>query len=356
MTIASDNGTTDKPLVSVIIVNFNGLHHLVRCLPTVRQQTYSNFEVMIVDNASTDGSAEHVKAHFPDMRLVETGSNLGYAGGNNVGFEAANGDYFAVLNPDTTVDARWLEELVTVLETHPAGLATSKVLLMDEPSAINACGNIVSLAGLTFCRGVGEPDRAYSRIEEVPAVSGAAFLVRRSVIEQIGPFDSSFVAYLEETDLSLRAKLAGIPCLFAPDSRVHHEYSFRFGEWKCFHLEKNRYQMLVKLFQLRTLLLLAPILLLTEALVWGYVLTKGMPFVREKVRSYRWLWNQRSSIRANRAHTQSLRRISDRELLQSFTPYFLYHQMVKKRLATTLYRLTTPVISGLSRVVFRFVT
>ncbi len=357
MTTTARGDEIRTPLVSVIIVNTNERHHLERCLPSVHQQNYPNFEVLIVDNCSSDGSADYVRSHFPEMRFIESEVNLGYPGANNLGFEKANGEYFAVLNPDTAVEREWLAELVAALEAHQeAGLATSKILLMDDPSRINACGNQVSVAGLTFCRGVGEPETAYSSMDEVLAVSGAAFLIRRSTVDAIGPFDADFVSYLEETDLSLRARLAGIRSLYVPTSRAFHHYTFRFGEKKCFHIEKNRYYMLVKLFRLRTLMLLAPILLFSDMLVWGYMLMKGRRYVYQKACSYHWLWRNREMIRANRAKAQRLRRVSDRELLQLFIPQLMFHQMVQRRLASLLDRTTTPVFSGLSNVVLRFVT
>src|SRR5262245_42386395 len=115
-----------NPLVSVIIVNTNELHHLTRCLPSVASQTYPNYEVLLVDNASSDGSIAYVQQHFPSVRIVRNPGDLSYPGGNNLGFKVANGTYFAVLNPDTEVDSHWLSELVQALEANPgAGLATS---------------------------------------------------------------------------------------------------------------------------------------------------------------------------------------------------------------------------------------
>jgi GT2 family glycosyltransferase len=356
MTSAQVDSTCTQPRVSVIIVNTNELHHLVKCVPTVTKQSYPNYEVLVVDNASTDGSVAYIRQHFPEVRVVDSAVNLGYPGANNLGFQLASGEYFAVLNPDTVVDQHWLEELVRALEANSmAALATSKILLMDEPSIINACGNVVSITGLTFCRGVGEPATAFSQQEEVLAVSGAAFLIRRSTIAEIGPFDADFVAYLEETDLSLRAVLAGYTCLYVPTSKVYHKYTFRFSEKKCFHLEKNRYYMLLKFFSPRTLLLLAPILLFTELLVWGYMIMKGRRYIYQKWLSYLWLWRNRAKIRDGYTRTQRLRRISDRDILERFVPHLLFHQMIQGHLARLLHMLTTPVLSGLSQLSFRFI-
>jgi GT2 family glycosyltransferase len=342
------------PLVSVLIVNTNELHHLLECLPSVCRQTYPNYEVIVIDNCSSDGSVGYIREHFPEIRVEESRENLGYPGGNNRGMEIAQGDYFAILNPDTIVAEDWLEELVDSLETDPtAGLATSKILLMDDSDSINACGNVVTVTGLTFCRGVGKPGTSFDQPEEVTAVSGCSFLVRRSLIEEIGPFDADFVSYLEETDLSLRALLIGSKSIYVPTSKVLHNYAFRFNERKCFHIEKNRLYMLFKIFRPRTLFLMAPVLVMTEALVWGYVLTRGPRFLKQKWRGYTWLWRNRDRIRAEHRRVQEIRRVSDREILMLLVPGLPFDQVAGTVLARSLDRVTTPIMSAWSKLSLR---
>jgi GT2 family glycosyltransferase len=345
---------TESPLVSIIIVNTNEKGHLIKCLPAVMNQTYPNYEVVLVDNASSDGSVEYVEQDFPTVRIVRSPSNLGYAGANNLGFSVASGAYMAVLNPDTEADRHWLAELVSALERRPeAGLATSKILLMDEPAVINACGNVISVSGLTFCRGVGKPEWHYNAQETVPAVSGAAFLIRRAVLDEIGPFDGDFFIYLEEIDLSLRATLAGYKCLYVPTSKVYHKYTFKFSERKCFDIEKNRYYMLAKSFHTRTLVAMSPLLLLTELLVWGYMLSKGPRYAKQKLRSYLWLYRNRARIRSAHARTQMTRRVSDRVILQGLAPRFQFGQMVGGGTARVFNAITAPVLTGLMKLSLR---
>jgi GT2 family glycosyltransferase len=343
------------PLASVIIVNTNERHHLERCLPSVCSQSYENYEVLVVDNESSDGSVEYIREAFPEVRIVPTGGNLGYPGANNLGFAHARGDYLAVLNPDTVVDHRWLEELIRALENnHSAGMATSKILLLDDPARINACGNDISPTGLTYCRGVNEPADHYPEPEYVSAVSGAAFAVRRSVVEEIGPFDAEFVAYLEETELSLRSHLAGYRALYVPASRALHDYTFRFGERKCFHIEKNRIYMLLKVFRARTLVLLIPLLLSTELMVWTYMFTQGRGHVRQKWRSYTWLWTNRQQIREQHERTQHIRKLPDKEILKLLVPRLPFHQLVGGAPGRALNRLSTAFISLMSRIPLRY--
>jgi GT2 family glycosyltransferase len=347
-------GTTIKPFASIIVVNMNGRTDLARCLPAALAQTYPSYEVVVVDNDSTDGSAEYVAEHFPAVRLIRSGANLGFTGGNNLGFRHTTGEYVALLNPDTEADPGWLAALVDALQRDErAGLATSKILLMDQPWLINTCGNIISVAGLTFCRGVNMPATRFNEPETVPSVSGAAFAIKRDVLDEIGWFDEAFFAYLEETDLSLRAMLAGYTCLYVPTSVVRHRYAFRFNERKCFDLEKNRLYMFAKILRPRTLLALGPVLLFAELLIWAYMVMKGPRFVRQKWRSYGWLWRNRALIRAAHARTQAIRRVPDQSILEQLAPNLFFEQMIQAHYARLLQNITTPILRGLTRASLR---
>jgi GT2 family glycosyltransferase len=307
------------PKASVIIVNWNGLRHLKRCLPSVFKQSYPDYEVLIVDNASTDGSHEYVSQEFPVARLVRNERNLGYAGANNVGFKHATGEYIAVLNPDTEVDPNWLNELVRAMEADPkVGLATPKILLLDDPAHLNACGNEITFTGLTFCRGLNRGAQEYDRPEMVSAVSGAAFVIRRSVLGDIGGFDDLFFMYYEDTDLSLRAMLAGYNCLYVPTAKVYHEYCFRFSAGKCLYQERNRYFSLLKTLRWPTLIVLTPLFALSEFIVWTYVAMQGREHMANKLRSYLWLIQNRGHVLAARQRVQRLRRVKDRAILAHF--------------------------------------
>jgi GT2 family glycosyltransferase len=344
-----------QPLASVVIVNTNELHYLRNCLASVCRQSYSPYEVIVVDNSSSDGSVEFIQETFPDVRVIQTDGNLGYPGANNLGIEESHGAYVVVLNPDTVVDQQWLSELIHALERDPtAGLATSKILMLSEPDKINACGNDISLTGLTYCRGINEPANTYIETAYVSAISGASFAARREVLDEIGLFDPEFVAYLEETDLSLRGHLAGYRSLYVPTSIVKHDYAFRFNERKCFHIEKNRLFMLRKIFKTRTLLLLSPLLVATEGMVWVYLATQGRGHLRQKLRSYRWLWNHREYIHRHHEHAQQIRRVPDREILGLLVPRLPFHQLVGGTVGRALNRVTTTAISMWSRISLRF--
>lgn len=347
----SDESRSVLPKASVVIVNDNGLHHLKRCLPSILAHRYPECEVLMVDNASVDGSVEYVAREFPRVKIICNESNLGYAAANNVGFRHASGDYIAVLNPDTEVEQDWLRELVLALQVDSqAGLATPRILMMDDPAHINACGNEVTFTGLTFCRGLDRPAEHYHELETVSAVSGAAFVIKRSVLERIGGFDEGFFMYYEDTDLSLRAMLAGYTCLYVPTSVVYHQYTFRFSPLKCFFQERNRYVSLLKTLRWRTLIVLLPSLLLSELVAWSYAFQSGLQHVLSKFRSCLWLIRNLPQILEARSRTQILRQVDDRLILARFGYRFTFAQTTHPWIATGLERTFNPLLYLLARI------
>jgi GT2 family glycosyltransferase len=346
------------PKVSVILVNANMLHHLKRCLPSLYEQQYSNYEVLLVDNHSTDGSVEFVRAEFPAVKVIENEANLGYAAGNNVGFKHADGAYVCVLNPDTHVAPDMLAELVRAMEADPGtGLATSRILLMDQPQSINTCGNEITFTGLTFCRGLNQPMEKYPKHEYVSAVSGAAFLIRRDVLEEIGGFDEDFFTYYEETDLSLRALLAGYKILYAPSSILWHQYAFRYSAQKNYYQERNRYYSLLKTLRFPTLLALLPGLLLSELISWGYSVLKGKDHLASKLRSHLWILKNWKKIMQARKEVQKLRRVPDRAILSHFGYRIGFTQTTRPELARLLETILSPLVyvyGNLVRLVVRW--
>jgi GT2 family glycosyltransferase len=278
------------PSVTVIIVGFRSLRYLDRCLTSVLQQEVpGEVEVVFVDNASHDGSAEYVRQTFRPVTVVESDVNLGYAGGNNLGADQARGEILVFLNPDTEAAAGWLMSLVQpLLDDADVGLTTSKILLMDERETVNACGNDVSLPGITWCRGFGLPADEFTVDADVPAVSGCSFAIRADLFRQLGGFDPSFFTYLEDTELSWRARVEGYRCRFVAASVVYHDFRLTFSPAKIRWIERNRYRMLSRHLSLRTMLALAPTLALAEVLTWGYAVSRGPSSFFAKARATAW--------------------------------------------------------------------
>lgn len=349
--LLSENQGKTQPKASVIIVNTNEKNHLEKCLPSISAQTCQNLEIIVVDNASSDNSVSFVKQNFPSVLILQNSKNLGYAGANNVGFSRATGEYVVVLNPDTFLHPNCIEELLRALEHNPqAGLATAKILLMDTPNKLNTCGNTISFTGLAFCRGLEESAESYPAEEVVAAVSGAAFAIRRSVIEHIGGFDDDFFIYYEETDLSLRAMLAGYKCIYVPSAQLSHQYLFKFSPKKNFLQERNRYYALLKTFRWRTLLILAPSFFIGEIISWGYSIMNGRSHVVNKFRSYLWLLQNFRQVLKKRQANQALRQVSDYEILRLFSHKINFTNTTSPILAKALATLFNPPLALLAKI------
>ena len=312
---------------SVVVVSYNHRPYLPACLHSVLQSEGQDLEIILVDNASTDGSASYVEQAFPTVRVIRSETNLGFGHGGNLGAAQARGRTLAFLNPDTVVEPGWLDALLSALEADPqAGLATSKILLLNDPQRINTCGNDVHLTGLTLCRGMGLESSALAEPQEVGAVSGAAFAMRRDLFETLGGLDETFFLYMEDTDLSWRARLAGYRCLYVPSSRVQHDYALRFGPQKTFYQERNRYLLLLKSLRWRSLIVLMPALLLAEIVTWGFVWLREPRRWANKVQAYRWVLSHWGQVMEVRRRTQALRRVRDRELLALTTYRLAFEQ------------------------------
>jgi GT2 family glycosyltransferase len=252
--------------VSVVIVNWNGQRYLDDCLSAVLAQTYPHCEVVLVDNASTDGSVELVTRKFPHVRVIQNEKNLGFAAGNNIGIRATSGEYVATLNNDTQADSRWLEELVAVMSGQDmVGMAASKMLFTHRPEVINSTGICLDLAGIAWDRRGGELDTTEGSgpIEVFGPCAGAA-LYCRTVLDKVGLFDEDFFCYLEDVDLAWRARLMGWRCLYVPTARVYHIHSGTGQEgspFKNYLLGRNKVWTIIKNYPSTELFLLLPVIL-----------------------------------------------------------------------------------------------
>jgi GT2 family glycosyltransferase len=219
------------PQVSVIVLNYNGRAWLGPCLDALRAQIGAPaFETILVDNGSIDASAGYVREAFPDVRVVETGGNLGFAGGNNAGARLAAGAWLAFLNNDTVAAPDWIAHLFRALDMRPSfGLATSRIVQMADPTRVDSAGDGYLRAGGAYKRGHGAAAADYTRPQEVFGACGAAFMIRREIFEALGGFDESFFMVYEDVDLSYRARLLGHNCWYAADAVVRHAGSATLG-------------------------------------------------------------------------------------------------------------------------------
>ena len=247
------------PLVSVIIVNWNGKHLLEECLESLRNQSFKNFEIIVVDNGSSDSSCEFVRHSFPEVILIELPSNRGFAGGNNVGISNAKGNYIALLNNDTKADKDWLKNLIAIAEKTPkAGMFASKILSYYNPDVIDNVSLVIYRDGLARGKGRLEIDRGqYNTLTPALLPSGCAALYRKEMLNEIGVFDEEFFAYSDDVDLGLRARFAGWDCLYVPQAVVYHKYSSSteaYSPIKAYLVERNRIWVMIKYFPIEMIL------------------------------------------------------------------------------------------------------
>ena len=238
-----------ESLFSIVIPNWNGQHFLKVCLDSLRSQTYTNIEIIIVDNASSDGSQDYIKNHYPEVTLMELSENLGFTGACNIGMENANGEFVSLLNNDTEVDENWVSEVVTAFIGHPeVGMIASKMLLFDQRNKIHTTGDFFTTDGRAGNRGVWEIDNGqYDTEDYVFSACGGSSVYRKSMLDEIGLLDNDFFFLLEDIDLAWRAQLAGYKVLYVPTAIVYHHLSATGGGVTAsFHDGRNSIWVLVK--------------------------------------------------------------------------------------------------------------
>lgn len=303
--------------VSVILVNYNGMLQLDVCISSVLKQSYTNFEVIFVDNNSSDGSLEYARSKFPNLTFIVNDKNLGYSGGINSGLAYATGDYIAPLNADTEVAPNWLGAMVAFLDENPqAGAVTPKILLFDDRTKINTLGLNIHVTGLSFCRGLGKEDNNSVIPENVPAVSGCSYLIKRQLLEQMGGAPEWCFMYYDDVVISWLLRLMGYEIYCLPESIVFHKYSLKMDPGKLFRLEKNRQILLLSTLKPLTLLACLPILLAIELMIIVYTLAKGRAYIKAELNALASLWRERSNIKQRRDQYRPLRKISDLTLLR----------------------------------------
>ncbi len=247
-----------SPEVSVIVVNWNRRELLHRCLESLRGQTFRDFELIVVDNGSSDGSAEYVEREYaagghPETRLIRNGRNLGFCAANNQGIRAARGRFVALLNNDAEAEPNWLEALLRCFEGRPeVGMGASKILVYADPKRIDKAGHLIYPDGQNRGRGSGERDEGqYDCVEEVLWPDGCAAMYRKEMLDRIGGFDEDFFAYGDDAELGLRARIAGWSCLYTPEAVVRHHRGTTLGVASSRRLElieRNRVLLAAKLF------------------------------------------------------------------------------------------------------------
>lgn len=312
------------PLVSVVVLNYNGMKFVDRCLRSVLNTDYPNFEVIFVDNASTDESLEHAKKKFgrdPRLKFVANDKNYGFARGNNIGLEHARGEYIVFLNNDTEVNPDWLGELIEVMSSDPSiGAAQSKLLAMHDPKRIDACGLMLTPYGFFVERGAGEIDRGqYDSVTEIFAAKGAVIAIKREILDEVGPFDVDYFIFSEEADLCWRVWLGGYRVVLVPKSVVFHVTAGTlraiWPKGRPLYWYKNTLTTLLKNLGVKNLIKILPVFVLVS--FGGVVKSKKaiyqLPlFIKANggvIANFRDIWKKRMKVQ------RRIRKKKDKEIM-----------------------------------------
>lgn len=254
----------EQPLVSIIILAYNSLGFIENCMESVLKTDYENIEVIIVDNASKDGSPQYLQGKFgreKKVTIVHSEVNVGFAEGNNIGARKANGKYLTFLNMDTTVTPHWINEVLAVMEAdNSIGACQSKLLLMKHPEFFDSAGDFIDKYGVMMRRGGDLPEKdsgQYDKIEEIFSARGAAITIRRELFERIGGFDASYFLTYEDIDLCWRVRLSLYKVVFVPKSVVYHYGGFSLTQKRVFLSTKNWLTTLIKNYELQNILKVA---------------------------------------------------------------------------------------------------
>jgi GT2 family glycosyltransferase len=330
--------------VSVIVVNWNGRHHLEECLDSLRGQTFKHFETILIDNGSRDDSATLVRKAFPWVKVVALSDNTWFCHANNLGYAMSKGRFIALLNNDTRVEPDWLACLYDrIRKDDRIGICASHIVRYDNPDILDAAGDGYDFSGIGFRSGHGEHAERYNHNGEVFGACAAAAMYRKSMLDDIGFLDESFFAVGEDIDLSFRARMAGYRCMYIPDAIVHHKISETIGVGSDFQIYQSRRNVEYVYFKNMPWVLMLfnfPMHLLYNLLTFMQALREGRPQVFLKAK-WDFLVNF-PKVYKKRRGIQAKRRISLRGLVLSFSKDYLIKRSRLEMVDGGLFRRKAP--------------
>ena len=267
--------------VSVVIPNFNGIAFLDSVLASLEGQTLSNFEVILVDNGSTDGSCSFVTANYPWVHLIELSENFGFCGAVNAGIRAAKAPYVLLLNNDTEVKEDFVEEMLAAIRRHKNAFSCgARMVQYHDRDRLDDVGNYYCALGWSFARGRGKDIHAYETEDKIFSACAGAAIYRKKIIEKIGYFDEEHFAYLEDTDIGYRARIYGYENWYAPKAIVYHVGSgtsgSRYNQFKTRYSSRNNIYLIYKNMPLLQIILNLPFLAVGFLKKFLFFAVKGM--------------------------------------------------------------------------------
>lgn len=308
-----------KSLVTILIINWNGRKHLKKLLPTLSKITYTNYEVIVVDQASTDGSLDYLNQYYPNIKIVKLDKNYGFAKANNIGVKHARGELVLLLNNDTEVEPDFLDFLVQAIKPKDVGIVQPKICFSNKKQ-IQSTGSFMTSTGFLYHRGFGAPKSKYNQSDEIFSANGACMLIKKKLIKKIGLFDEQYFAYFEETDFCWRAWLFGYKILYVPKAVIYHKggqtSQFLASDFVQFHSFKNRMRTILKNLSLRDLAIILPIhLLLAEAAAIAFLFKKRLGIFLAINKAIGWnIVNINKTLQKRRVVQETYRKNSDKKI------------------------------------------
>ena len=310
--------TEPTTTITTAIVSYDESPEEIRAaLESLLAQTRAPTEILVIDNGAHGASfAESMSGYGSQVKVIDPGSNIGYAPAVNLAAAHASGDYLVTLNPDAHAEPQCLERLAAVADSDPRILLVGAQILLEDGATRNAGANPIHPTGISPAGGYGEP-RESGEARDVAVVSGACCMIRREAFLTLGGFVDEFFVFYDDPDMGWRALIADMRVVYCPEAVALHGYEFsRRGGEKWFWLERNRAFSVLANYEARTLLLLAPLLVATELGLLAVAAYGG--WLSEKLRSYRSVFALRRRIREQRQAVQATRRRRDAEVLEHF--------------------------------------
>lgn len=322
----------NAPLVSIIILNFNGMNHLKTCLDSILRTDYPNFEVIVVDNGSNDGSVEFIEEKYPEVRIIKLERNMGAPYGYMVGVWNANGKYVAILNNDIEVPPNWLTPLVKTLEKLPWVAAADpkfrSFYYRDMFEDSGAAGKWIDYFGNNCTRGTNEIDRGQY---DVPAyVMGVLTFFRKEVLLKVGGFDPLFIFGYDDIDLGWRLYLAGYKIVYMPKSTIYHKsggtvkdkMSNKLKPGFYYLNKRNKIVSIIKNYSIRNMLVALTVTVFEYSLILYYFAFKlEKEYTRDLFKAVLYVFSNLKRIMKRRVIVQALRKVSDRDIRKYMIPY-----------------------------------
>ncbi len=313
----------NSPLVSIIILNYNGRNHVVECLESIFKTRSKDFEIIFIDNNSSDGSQDVCRKNFPQIIFIQNQRNEGMSA-RNIGLRIANGKYIVFLDSDTIVTQNWLENFVESFKNHGDGLYGSKILKKGTRDVMETAGNMINIFGLGYALAKGEiDDGKHEEFKKISYPAGACVFSSKQVFEKIGMVDEMFFAYHDDVDYGWRGLLLGIPSFYEPRVIIYHLSSPVLG-WskrKYFLLERNRWICLLSLYSAKTMIKLFPFLIIVEMGIFFYMIGKGMGLT--KIKAFFSLIVLLPRIRQKYLSINMQRKIPDKKIIEDFVDDFV---------------------------------